>query len=96
MRPESAVPQAPSHDEIARRAYELFVNKGCVQGQDRQDWFQAECELRGSTADAPCAKPEAVPASLRSESQDAAKDSAGTMPSVNCRKGRNRGGLNQV
>jgi Protein of unknown function (DUF2934) len=35
----------PAHDEIARRAYELWVNRGMGPGLDRQDWHQAEQEL---------------------------------------------------
>lgn len=36
----------PLHDEIARRAYELFEQRGRKDGYDLQDWFQAESELR--------------------------------------------------
>lgn len=32
-------------DSISRRAYELFQNRGCVPGHDREDWFRAEFEL---------------------------------------------------
>ena len=48
-----AVPQAktpaaePSHDTIARRAYELFCERGCADGGDMDDWLRAEQELRG-------------------------------------------------
>ncbi len=30
---------------IARRAHELFVQRGCQQGHDWEDWFRAELEL---------------------------------------------------
>jgi HSP20 family molecular chaperone IbpA len=30
---------------IAQRAFEIFENRGCVHGNDRQDWFLAESEL---------------------------------------------------
>jgi HSP20 family molecular chaperone IbpA len=30
---------------IARRAYELFENRGCEHGHDWEDWFRAESEL---------------------------------------------------
>jgi len=30
---------------IARRAFEIFENGGCVHGNDREDWFRAELEL---------------------------------------------------
>jgi HSP20 family protein len=32
-------------DSISHRAYELFQNRGCVPGHDREDWFRAESEL---------------------------------------------------
>jgi hypothetical protein len=37
---------APTEDEIARRAYQLFEARGGEHGRDREDWFQAERELR--------------------------------------------------
>ncbi|HET6613793.1 MAG TPA: DUF2934 domain-containing protein [Kofleriaceae bacterium] len=39
-----AVP-AVTRDDIARRAHELFVERGHVHGHDRDDWFRAEAEL---------------------------------------------------
>ncbi len=30
---------------IAQRAFEIFENRGCVHGNDREDWFLAESEL---------------------------------------------------
>jgi len=36
----------PAHDDIARRAYEIYLARGCADGQDVQDWIQAERELR--------------------------------------------------
>lgn len=33
------------HDAIARRAYELFEQRGCQHGRDQDDWLQAESEL---------------------------------------------------
>lgn len=35
-----------SHEDIARRAYELYLQRGAVHGLDAHDWFQAELELR--------------------------------------------------
>jgi hypothetical protein len=37
------------HD-IARRAYDLYLGRGCENGPDVEDWFQAERELRRSSA----------------------------------------------
>ena len=36
--------------EIARRAYDLYLARGCEDGHDVEDWLQAEHELNGSTA----------------------------------------------
>ena len=34
-----------SHDQIARRAYSLWQERGHRIGFDREDWFEAEAEL---------------------------------------------------
>jgi Protein of unknown function (DUF2934) len=34
------------HDEIARRAYEKFCERGGEHGHDLDDWLRAERELR--------------------------------------------------
>ena len=36
----------PSYDEIARRAYELFQQRGAQHGHHMDDWYRAELELR--------------------------------------------------
>ena len=38
---------APTRDEIARRAYEIYIARGKAGGRDTEDWFQAERELTG-------------------------------------------------
>ena len=35
----------PTHPEIAARAYELYVQRGRVDGYANDDWLQAEYEL---------------------------------------------------
>lgn len=35
----------PSHGEVARRAYELFLARGAHHGSDHQDWLEAERQL---------------------------------------------------
>jgi hypothetical protein len=35
-----------SPSEIADRAYAIYLGRGCRDGFDRQDWFQAERELK--------------------------------------------------
>jgi Protein of unknown function (DUF2934) len=38
------------NDEIARRAYELYEARGCVDGFDVEDWLQAEQDIVGLKA----------------------------------------------
>jgi len=45
----SAAPKphpGPSHEQVARRAYEVFLARGGTHGNAEQDWYQAERELR--------------------------------------------------
>jgi hypothetical protein len=44
--PEPVVAAMLTHEDIARHAHELYVEKGCRQGQSKQDWLQAEQELK--------------------------------------------------
>jgi Protein of unknown function (DUF2934) len=43
--PANAAVQIP-HDKIAMRAYEKWVKRGRPHGTDKQDWIEAENELR--------------------------------------------------
>jgi len=36
----------PAREEIERRAYELYLARGEVNGYDQEDWLQAERELK--------------------------------------------------
>jgi hypothetical protein len=36
----------PTHEQIARRAYEIFLARAGQPGNPEQDWLQAERELR--------------------------------------------------
>src|SRR2546422_6205751 len=42
----------PTRDDVSRRAYELYEQRGRGDGQDWDDWFQAERELRRVNAGA--------------------------------------------
>lgn len=35
----------PTYDDVARRAYELFIERGGAHGQDWDDWLSAERQL---------------------------------------------------
>ena len=37
---------APSHEQVAERAREIWEHRGCPQGQDLDIWLTAEGELR--------------------------------------------------
>lgn len=37
----------PTHAEIQERAYYRYVDRGRIDGFDREDWCRAEIELRG-------------------------------------------------
>ena len=38
---------SPTREDIERRAYELFIARGAIHGNDLEDWFRAEQEFRG-------------------------------------------------
>lgn len=38
--------RGPTHEQIARRAYELYAQRGYVDGYAEEDWAQAERELK--------------------------------------------------
>ena len=42
---EAPLSSFPGHDDIARRAHELWVSRGMGAGLDCDDWLQAEREL---------------------------------------------------
>jgi hypothetical protein len=37
---------APSHEEIRRRAYEIYLERGDLSGNELDDWLRAERELQ--------------------------------------------------
>jgi hypothetical protein len=41
-----AVALTPTHKEIAKRAYEIYIENGRRQGHSEQYWLQAEEELK--------------------------------------------------
>jgi Protein of unknown function (DUF2934) len=46
---EAPLHSEPSTEEISRRAYEIFLERGGAHGSDSDDWLQAELELRAKT-----------------------------------------------
>ena len=43
--PKSNPTAAPDEDAIAKRAYELYLQRGSVSGHELDDWLEAEAEL---------------------------------------------------
>ena len=41
----TAAPARPTSADVAKRAFELYCQRGCQDGYDVQDWLQAEREL---------------------------------------------------
>jgi hypothetical protein len=48
---EGSVEPFDHADEVTRRAYELYEQRGGEHGHDWDDWFRAEQELRARTDD---------------------------------------------
>jgi len=44
----SKVRSQPNHDEIALRAYHIYLERGGTPADPMQDWLQAEQELLGT------------------------------------------------
>jgi Protein of unknown function (DUF2934) len=64
----SIAKRIPSREAIERRAYEIYVERGSVDGNDMADWLAAEEELMARAAEAEAAKTSAddvKPATLR-------------------------------
>ena len=52
----------PTLEEISFRAFEIWQSRGCPEGRDRENWFEAERELsdRGTYEDARDPSPSAI------------------------------------
>ena len=44
-------------DDVARRAYELFLARGGAEGHDVEDWLEAERQLEAESMDVPLIEP---------------------------------------
>lgn len=49
-RPPAKKRAAPTAEEIAARAHQLFIQRGGAHGYDRDDWLTAERELQPTEA----------------------------------------------
>jgi len=62
--------RAVTQEEIAARAHAIWLEQGCPDGRDVENWLQAERELGGGTAAAPV---------VDDDSEDVRQDSDGMM-----------------
>jgi hypothetical protein len=44
-RPTAKAVKVP-HDQIAQRAHEIWLKRGCRPGEDERNWLEAEKQLR--------------------------------------------------
>jgi len=53
--PKSKDTATPNAEAIAKRAYELYLQRGSVSGHELDDWLEAEAELsaEAATSDVP-------------------------------------------
>ncbi|MGA2337952.1 MAG: DUF2934 domain-containing protein [Terriglobales bacterium] len=58
-KPSTLVPKSdeltvliPIEQQIQQRAYELYEQRGRTDGHELDDWLQAECEIKGTQANA--------------------------------------------
>jgi hypothetical protein len=42
---EMEIKAKPSHDEVARKAYDIYLKEGCPQNRDIQHWLEAETQM---------------------------------------------------
>ena len=45
---DTSANRAPNHDEIRRRAYEIYLERGGLPGRELEDWLQAESEFESA------------------------------------------------
>jgi hypothetical protein len=47
---DTSASRTPSHEEISLRAYEIYLERGGLPGNELDDWLQAERELDWAAA----------------------------------------------
>ena len=46
VKPTARQQPSPTHEEIALRAHELYLQSGCQLGRDKEFWLEAERQLQ--------------------------------------------------
>ena len=44
-KPRTSTEVRPSHEEITRRAHQIYLERGCPEGQALEHWLEAENQL---------------------------------------------------
>ncbi len=83
---------SPSHEDIAVRAYGIYSQKGRAKGQCRQNWHQAEQELRKQQAASGAAEYRNTPLVQRDGTEPIGKNYDQVMPSGKTGNMTNSGG----
>jgi hypothetical protein len=65
---------AVAHEEVARRAHELWEQDGCPDGRHEQHWAEAEKQLRGTSATDAREDARAIKASAERRASGAARN----------------------
>ena len=50
MQPAAMTQPSVPTEKVAARAYQKWLQKGCKHGNDKQDWFEAEAEIKAELA----------------------------------------------
>ena len=75
----SASTSAPTHEQIARRAYAIYEQSGRQPGRCRQNWLQAERGLRQETPGAGDADRDETPVAAHGDTESVVHSIAGEM-----------------
>jgi hypothetical protein len=62
----------PTHDDVARRAYDLYRSRGAEHGDDIADWLEAERQLATENSRPARGRSAASPARARPKERAAA------------------------
>ena len=83
----AGVEPQPGQDEIARRAYELFLQRGSVPGHETDDWLQAEAELSARGGESERAERAAPTPAPRQPAESASRHASRGRPAAAERSG---------
>jgi hypothetical protein len=45
---DTSANHTPNHDDVRRRAYEIYLERGGISGRELDDWLQAEREFESA------------------------------------------------